>query len=261
MLSNDHFYWQMFRKYVVSFAHIISDIHVIRTDSNNIAVKDITVPITYAAKSKLFYHLQRKSSAGKRIRTTLPRISFIISAMEFDQTRKVNSLNECAFTTESGEQTFQYSGIPYNFTITLSMWTAYMDDMLQIIEQLATFFKPDFSMNVKEIDELGLTRSIPTIMNGIDFDFETEFEETDRVLKADATFTLKGYLYPPINDSSVIEHINVRMNDMRTGETLETIEIDWDRINERIVTEINTGKPYFEMTTNVDINTSAICDN
>lgn len=238
MLNNDHFYFSMFRKYIIAFEHIINDIHIIRTDKDDNPVKDIRIPITYATKSKLFHYIGRNSS-GRKIRTILPRISFVITGMEYDVSRKLNNLIECPVSTDIGKETFRYPGVPYNFSIEMHIWSIYMDDLLQIIEQLATFFKPDFSMTVKEIEELGVERSIPVILNGINFDIENEFDTEDRVLMANASFTLKGFLYPPIKDSNIIENIILNMKEMDMNDkTIEQINIDWDKINETIVTTI-----------------------
>jgi len=258
MLSKDHFYFGMFRKYIVAFSHIISDIHVLRTNENNQIVKDITVPITYASKSKLFYYLQRNSNVGTRSRIMLPRISFIINSMAYDVSRKLSNLNECFIGTGSNTESFQYVGIPYNFTVDLNIWSVYMDDLLQIIEQLATFFKPDYSMTVNEIEEFGVTKNIPVILQGIDFDIENEFEEEDRLVRANATFEIKGYLYPSVSEQSVIHKINIAMRDLDSGETHETIKIDWDDINQTINTEIVSGQAFYEFNSVVNINTSTV---
>lgn len=258
MLSRDHFYWGMFRKYCIAFAHVIGDIHVLRIDAAGATVKDITVPITYAQKSKLFYYLQRRDTLKKRVRTMLPRISFVINGMEFDPARKMNALNECTISTDSGwNETFQYAGTPWNFRVEMGIWAAYMDDLLQIIEQLATFFKPDYSLDVKEIPELGVTRSVPITLDGIDFDVANEFEEEDRVVRADASFTLKGWLYPPTSDSTLINHMYLNMRDMDSGTTAETLELDWDEINERIVTTIHDGPAYYHFASSASASTSS----
>ena len=248
MLSNDAFYWGMTKKYIVAFNHIINDIHVIRQDVDGNTVKDIKCPVTYATKSKLFYYLQRNENIGSKISTFLPRISFVITGLEFDMTRKINNLNETDIQTANGTQTFQYIGVPYNFNISMNIWSVYMHDLLQIIEQMATFFKPDFSMTVNEIPEFNIQKNIPVVLNSIELDIENEFEEEDRVLMANADFTLKGYLYPPVTDSKIIEHMRIKVIDdtLDDNKPMETILIDWDRINDEITTEIITGPGLYE---------------
>lgn len=260
MLSQDHFYWGMFKKYIIAFNHIISDIHVLRTTADNVTVKDITVPVTYAHKSKLFYYLQRQDSVKRNVKTILPRISFIISGMEYDVSRKLSSLNECSISTTSGIETFQYTGIPYNFTIEMGIWSTYMDDLLQIIEQVGTFFKPDYSMSVKEIEAFNITKNILVTLDGINFDFINEFDVDDRVIRADATFRLQGFLYPPVSNGEIIKEMYIAMRNKVTEETAETIFIDWNEINDEITTEIIEGQAYYEFNSAVNMISSTVSD-
>lgn len=235
MLSKDHFYFGMMKKYMIAFKHIMSDIHVLRTDSNDITIKDIIVPVTYANKSKLFRYLERDyNNVGENVRTVLPIISYNFSSMTFDPTRKKSNLNQFKYETVNGIETFQYAGNPYNFNVDMSIWAMYVKDIIQIIEQVAAFFKPDFTLSVNEIPELGITKNIPIILNSIDFGFENEFVEEDRVLKCDLNFTLKGYVYPPISNESIIEHIKLGFGTKDPNQLQEEIDLDWNDITETI---------------------------
>jgi hypothetical protein len=242
----------MLRKYVIAFSHVVDDVHVVRTGTDGTVVKDITVPVTYATKSKLFYMLTRRD-LDRKYRTVLPRISFVINGMEYDPARKTNSLNEFHVDDDGTREDFQYNGVPYNFNIDMSMWAVYMDDLLQIIEQMATFFRPDYVMTVKEIEELGVERDIPVVLNGVTFDFDNEFEESDRLLRAEANFTLKGFLYPPVSDGRLITYIDVRMRDIDTSKIAETIQIDWDDVTETAETTIKTGQTSFDFSSSAEL--------
>lgn len=242
MLSQNHFYYQMLKKYVVAFQHIISDIHVIRSDSFGVPQKDITVPVTYSTKSKLYNYLTRNVNLGDKVSTILPRISFIINGMQFDPTRKKSNLGEIRVTIDDEDETFIYSGNPYNFNIDMSVWTKYVDDLQQIIEQIAALFRPDVMLTVNEIPEFDIKKNIPTELNDIQIDIENEYEDTDRVVIANLNFTLKGYVYPPVNNSKVIRHIYARMGKLPNYNIEETVKIDWDELTDVISTEIVDGE-------------------
>lgn len=214
MLSQNHFYWEMIKKYVVAFHHLFNDVHVLRRDKNNVLIKDITVPCSYVAKSKLFYLLQRKDEVGSRISTTLPRMSFLITGITPDLARKEPQLNEIPIGTDSDTERFMYSPVPYNFNVAFSIWSEYQDDLMQIIEQIGTFFRPDHTFYVEEIQELEIRRNVSIVLNEMNLDIANEFgDEVDRVITADINFTIKGYLYPPIKDASLIKIINIRFTD------------------------------------------------
>ena len=214
MLSQQPFYWEMIKKYIVAFHQLFADVHVLRRDKNYEIIKDITVPCSYVAKQKLFYLLQRKEEVGNRISTVLPRMSFQITGITPDVARKEPQLNEIPIAIDGDTESFMYAPVPYNFQFAFSIWAEYQDDLMQIIEQIGTFFRPDHTFFVEEIQELGIQRNISIVLNAMNLDINNEFgEDEDRTVMADIDFTLKGYLYPPISDASLIKVINVRFTD------------------------------------------------
>lgn len=214
MLSKDHFYWEMIKKYIVAFYHLFDDVHVVRTDKDGNIIKDILVPVSYVGKNKMFYLLQRRPDVGGRISTTLPRMSFQITGLAPDPARKESQVNEIPIEYQDGSEDFMYIPVPFNFQISFSVWAEYQEDMLQIIEQVGTFFRPDHTFIVEEIEELNIKRNISIVLNGMNLDITNEFaDEEDRTVIADMDFTLKGYLYPPISNASIIKIINVRFTD------------------------------------------------
>lgn len=214
MLSQNHFYWEMIKKYVVAFHHLFDDVHVLRRDQHDVIVKNITVPCSYVAKTKLIYLLQRKTEVGGRVSTSLPRTSFLITGITPDPNRKEPNLNEIPISIDGDTESFMYAPVPYNFQIAFSGWANYQDDLMQMIEQIGTFFRPDHTFFVEEIPELGIRRNISIVLNSINLDVANEFQdEEDRAMTFDIEFTLKGYLYPPISDANIIKLINIRFTD------------------------------------------------
>ncbi len=214
MLSQDYFYWEMVKKYVVAFHQIFADVHVLRKDLSGNITKDITVPCSYVGKQKLYYLLQRKEDVAERISTSLPRMSFVITGLQPDVARKEPNTNTIPISFDGTTDTYMYAPSPWNFNIQFSIWAEYTDDMMQIIEQVGTFFRPDHTFYVEEIPELGIRRNVSIVLNTMNLDIGNEFsDETDRTVMADVDFTLKGYLYPPIKDESIIKIINIRFTD------------------------------------------------
>lgn len=232
----------MLKRYAIAFRHIIDDIHVLRVDTSDVVKKDITVPVTYGTKTKLFNYLTRDPDIKDSVSIILPRISFIINRMEFDPTRKTSNLRELRVTIDDEEEDFLYNGNPYNFNIDMSIWTKYLDDLMQIVEQIGTLFNPDIMLDINEIPELGISKRIPTVLNGIDLNIENEYEDSDRMITADLNFIVKGYLYPPVDNSKVIRHIHAKMGKLPNYNIEETIKIDWDSLTDEISTEIIDGE-------------------
>lgn len=239
MLGKDHFYFDTIKTYIIAMSHIFDNIHVIRSDSAGIDVKNIKVPLTYSGKTKLFYKLQQDQD--RNVSTILPRISFMFDRMERDSERSTLYSNTIKFISEDGiNEEFQYNPISYNFHFSASIWTKYADDIFQMIEQISSFFDPDFCITVQEIPALNITKNISILLNDIDLQVDNDFEEDDRIITADLTFTLKGFIYKPISSSSLIRHIKVNMRDDNTDakDVVETIEHRWNALTSEIDTTI-----------------------
>lgn len=243
MLNTDHFYFNSIKNYIIAISHIFDDIHVIRTDASGATVKDIKVPLTYAGKTKLFYKLQRNTEIEKKIAIILPRISFIMDSMQRDSIRSTPYTNTITIKTENGNEEFQYNPIPYNFNFTVSIWSKFVDDLHQMIEQIPSFFDPDFNITVNEIPALNITKNISINLDNIDLQTDNDFsEDEDRIVTADLLLILKGYIYKPISNSKIIEHIKINMIDNNTEvkAVLENIEHRWNDLTQNIDTSIST---------------------
>ena len=191
-----HFYHNMVRKYVISFAHLFSDIKVQRTDNQNVLLEEIKVPIIYATKAKMFYELKQHPMDAPLaiVNTYLPRMGFYISGIQYDGTRKLNNMIE--FTLADGNR-LNYLGVPYNFTFELSILTKNQDDLYQILEQICVQFTPDKTITIKELN--GIDRDVSVNLDTVNLSSIYEYgEDEQRTVSVDLSFTLKGQFYPRI---------------------------------------------------------------
>ena len=230
MLGKNAFYYNIIRKYIVAFGSLFNDIHVIRSKADGTLVKDITVPITFASKDKARNLLNSLHSKEHSIGAIVPRISYIMSGIEPDTTRMINALQTRAQKIDATDNSSNslLVGKPFTFNFTLSIWTKYLDDMFQIIEQSLHFFNPEYTVTLKEIPEIGVESNIPISLLSVAPAFETEFDEMSwRVLRFDMDFQLKGYIYPPITDDKIIEKIKLNFNDMNTEEKLSFMQTEF----------------------------------
>ena len=235
MLGENAFYYNIIRKYIVAFGCLFNDIHVIRTDKDGNFSKDIKVPITFADTAKVAYQINNINSRNKDIYplgSIIPRLSYMLNnSIEFDAGRVVSPLLKRASKTNEGEITEKEIGVgrPFNFSFQLSIWTKYLDDMFQIIEQVLSFFHPDYHVTIKEIPELGVESSVPIVFQSCSPNFEVEFgEQGQRVLKFDIDFILKGWIYPPIKNAELVKNIKIYFDDYETGENLAIIRNEFD---------------------------------
>lgn len=204
MLGNKHFYNRTIRKIVVAFGTLFNDVQMVRYNkAGDTGYEKTRVPLSYAPKEKFITRLQSDSTLTKSIATTLPRMSFQLDGITYDSSRKQStltrnfSINETTNTINT-----QYAPIPYNFDFSLSIYVRNMEDGTQILEQILPFFTPDFTVTVKLVPNMTQTYDLPVILNSVspDFDYEGDMSTT-RTLIWTLTFTLRGYIFPPVDMS------------------------------------------------------------
>ena len=194
------------RKLIVAFASVFNNIHVQRKESDGTLVTDIKVPTAYESQMKYMAGLIKDSKKNRQV----PRMGFIMNGMEIDPARSMNQMNELSFAHDSDDTKMHkiYAPIPYNFNFTLDVYVDYMDDGLQIIEQIVPYFQPDFNVVIEEIPALNIERDIPIVLGGITMtdEFEGEFGE-HRIVNWTLDFVMKGWVYPPVTDAKIIKEI------------------------------------------------------
>jgi len=199
------FYHGSTRKLIVAFASVFNNIHVQRKESDGTLIKDIKVPIAYESQKKYLARLIKDTKKNRQV----PRMGFIMNGVEIDLTRAGNQMNEYRYDHEDSDKAYKhFSPIPYNFNFTLDIYVDYMDDGLQIIEQILPYFQPDFNVVIEEVPQLNVERDVPIVLSGVTMtdEFEGDFGE-HRIVNWTLDFVMKGNMYPPITDGKIIKEI------------------------------------------------------
>jgi hypothetical protein len=201
------FYHGTTRKLIVAFASVFNNIHVQRKEPGaSGTITDIKVPIAYESQQKYIARLIKDTAKNRQV----PRMGFIMNGMEIDPSRSMNQMNELTFVHGSDDTKMHkiFAPIPYNFNFTLDIYVDYMDDGLQIIEQIVPYFQPDFNVVIEEIPVLNIERDIPIVLGGVTMtdEFEGEFGE-HRIVNWSLEFVMKGWMYPPVTDGKIIKEI------------------------------------------------------
>jgi len=223
------FYWELLRKYIITVGTLFNDIHVIRRDSEDAIIKDITVPISYANKRKFFWSLQRK--LGDKVSAVLPRMSFYLTGMNYANVRQINPMLKIRSTIDD-DVVIKSIRIPtpYDLDFSLTIWTNKIRDMDQIIEQIIPYFTPHYNVTIKEFPLFGIERDVKIVIRGIQTEGDEDLnEEADsiRLVIRSIQFLVHAYFYPPIREETIIRKIINKIKDM-DNETYRTIvnEVD-----------------------------------
>jgi len=209
----EYFYNEIFRSVIIGFGSLFNGIEIQHKDENDSTFSVIKVPLAYGPTQKFLARLKQNPDLNAPVQMTLPRMSFEFTNLAYDSSRKSTQTQTVVYTNPDGTETKKgYLPVPYNMTITLSIYTKLNDDMLQIIEQIVPYFQPGYTLPIKFLGNLNEVINVPVQLDNIDMsdDYEGNFD-TRRALIYTITFTAKTYVFGPLKDvsSDIIKKVTV----------------------------------------------------
>ena len=162
---------------------------------------------------KFLARIEQQPDLNKPVAITLPRMSFEMTSIKYDSTRKAGVTQ--TFKASDGTNLKKvFMPVPYNIGFELNILTKLNDDALQIVEQILPYFQPAFTLTVDLVDSIGEKRDIPIVLDSVSFkdDYEGDFSER-RSLIYTLQFTAKTYLFGPIANTTdgLIRKVQVDM--------------------------------------------------
>lgn len=210
----NYFYNSTTRKYIALFGTLFNKISIARDDLAGTQQQFATVPVAYGPWQKFLSRISQDPELNRGYSIALPRMSFEITNMVYDGTRKVPSVNKIRkeLKAESdSSRSYVWSASPYNIDFSLYIMTKYSEDGVKIVEQILPFFKPEWTTTVKLIDDLDPI-DIPLILNGVTNEelYEGSYEERKSVLWT-LNFTMRAWYFGPERERKVIKFIDNHM--------------------------------------------------
>ena len=197
-----YFYHEIIRRTVISFGTLFNDIYIRHKDSTGDSISEMKVPLAYGPTQKFLARIEQQAELNKPIAMTLPRLSFEMTSIQYDATRKANVTQ--TFKASDGTNLKKvYLPVPYNIGFQLNLMTKLQDDALQVVEQILPYFQPAFTLTIDLVDSIGEKRDIPITLDNVSFtdDYEGDFS-TRRIMIYTFNFTAKTYLFGPVADST-----------------------------------------------------------
>jgi hypothetical protein len=197
-----YYYHEIIRRTVIAFGTLFNEIYIRHKDSSGDSISEMKVDLSYGPIQKFLARLQQQPELNKPIAIKLPRMSFEITSIQYDSTRKAN-ITQTFKASDGANIKKVYLPVPYNIGFQLNIMTKLQDDALQVVEQILPYFQPAFNLTVDLIDSIGEKRDVPIVLDNISFtdDYEGDFS-TRRVLIYTLNFTVKTYLFGPIAEST-----------------------------------------------------------
>jgi hypothetical protein len=212
MISN-YFYHEILRKTIVSFGTLFNNIQIKHKDNAGDDFSILTVPIAYGPVQKFLARIEQVPDLKKRVAITLPRMSFEMTGISYDASRKSSTMQTFkALDQANNELTKVFMPVPYNVNFRLSIMSKLNEDALQVVEQILPYFQPHFNLTVDLVSSIGEKKDIPMILERISMDdqYEGDFT-TRRVLVYTLDFVAKTYLFGPIGtpNDALIKQVQV----------------------------------------------------
>ena len=205
-------YHEIIKRTIIAFGTLFNDIQIRHQDDAGDDISLIKVPIAYGPIQKFLSRLEEKPDLRKRVAITLPRMSFEMTSIQYDSSRKVSTVQTFQSTRTTGNPVQVYMPAPYNIRIELNIITKYNDDMLQIVEQILPYFQPQFNLTVDLVNSIGEKRDIPIILENISMNDNYEGDYTTRrSLIYTLNFTAKTSIFGPVPEitNSLIKKVQV----------------------------------------------------
>jgi len=219
------------RKYVVYFGTLFNNIHLNRYDSSGNLIQTSKVPLNYGPRDKFLARLDGNPDLNRQIAIQLPRMTFEMTGLYYDATRKMPMSNKVSGQNPSNPhgKASQYSPVPYNIDFTLSIMVKNVMDGTFIVEQILPYFAPMWQATLNLNPDLNLTYDVPITLDNVTHEdtYEGAFTERRAIIWT-LNFTMKGWLFGPTSSttSGIIKDIGVNFGIGAFGVTpSETLKI------------------------------------
>jgi hypothetical protein len=181
---------------------VFNDIRIRHKSSTSQPGGELRVPLAYGPMQKFLARLEQQPELNRAVQITLPRMSFEMTNISYDPTRK-SGITQTFKASDGSNLRKVFMPVPYNIGFELNILVKMNDDALQIVEQILPFFQPSFNLTIDLVDSIGEKRDIPIVLDNISFqdDYEGDFS-TRRALIYTLSFTAKTYLFGPVADTT-----------------------------------------------------------
>ena len=199
-----YFYHEIIRKTIVGFGTLFNDVYIKHLNKDGTVADETKVGLSYGPTQKFLAKIQQQAELSRSVAITLPRMSFEMTGLQYDSTRKTGVTQTFKANDTTDNKTKKvFMPVPYNIGFELNIFSKLNDDALQIVEQILPFFQPSFNLTVDLVSSIGEKKDIPIVLDSIDMqdDYEGDFS-TRRALIYTLRFTAKTYMFGPIAEST-----------------------------------------------------------
>jgi len=236
------YYHSSIKNYTIALLDLFNDIHILRHSEDGSVIKDIQVPIKFGNRDKAFmmqeHDLENLNSGNIN---SLPRMVLAFDGMSKAPQRDTNKLakmNKRSKGPESLMYEFHYNAVAYDFNFTVFVATRTFTDATIIIEQIAPLFRPDITLKIRELDIQDKPTSVPVQLGDFSIELPDEMAEDQiRIIEVEFPLVLKGNLYLPIKDASIIKEIELNIKNIEQETSSKGFEYEVEYTDAQITND------------------------
>lgn len=204
-MSNEPFQHRLFWKYCVVFGTLFNDITIWRGKKE----QKFKVPIEFAPREKMLAMVMAKPDDKSRA-IQLPRMSFECTGISFDPSRKI----ERRHAIEVGNKVV-LRGAPYNINFQLNIMSKNMLDATSIVEQILIMFQPDYTVDVRLIENFDHIDRIAIDIDSVSNEdaFSDDFHSMRRTVWT-IDFVMYGWFYGNVEQQKQIKRVDIQYRPM-----------------------------------------------
>ena len=87
-----YYYHEIIRKTIIAFGTLFNTIDIRHKKQDGSAYSTTRVPIAYGPREKFLARLEQKPDLRSRVAITLPRLAFELTSIQYDNERKVSTM-------------------------------------------------------------------------------------------------------------------------------------------------------------------------
>jgi len=204
-MFGEFFYNEHIKRCVAVFGTLFNNLEVRKRDASGKTLGIVKVPISYGPRAKFLARIDGdKNLTDPKLAMKLPRMSFEISSLDFTPEYNLQKHNKRTISSTPTTRTSVREPIKYRISFDLNIYSKNQDDVLQVLEQIIPFFKPEYTVAVKEVSN-NFVSDMPFSLKSVSLSDEYEGDfNTRRALIYTVNFETYINFYGHLSTNSVI---------------------------------------------------------
>ncbi len=225
----EFFHHRTTERYVAALLDVFDDIYVQKTLSDDKVVNQ-KIDMNFSSRDRAF--VLSKSDREQMLNgnhNILPRGCISMVDMMPDESRKLSSLNTIFEEKNGNKLNYTYNSTPWDFNFSVVFMTQTLSDATMIYEQILPHFRPTYPMKVFEVPFQKTATTVRLIMNSITVDIPEDLgDDEERLITVELNILLKGNIYPPIQETGIIERVEMWYDSIESTEQYKDTKISFD---------------------------------